>query len=266
VAFDADNGTDNATIYTYRLAGGNIIQPLTGEGNNRFPVWASDTRITFQSDRKGGALAVWWQAIDGSPAVRLTTPDPGTSHAPESWSGDTLLYSVTKGSDVSLWTRTVSDETPRRFDAVPSSAPMNAVFSPDGQWVAYSSTRQAQMTLYVQAFPTGPTHEFRGNASDTPKHPRWSRDGQHLCYDPRAAGFECARIRTTIPGFENPLSIPKKLALSPPGARANYDIAGDGRFVGFITPGQRQFARSRDDLIHVVLNWLEELKARVPRR
>jgi serine/threonine protein kinase/Tol biopolymer transport system component len=265
VAFGSDDGKEDATIYTYKLAGGSVIQRLTVEGINRFPVWASDTRIAFQSDR-GGEKAVWWQSLDRSPAVRLTTPERGTSHAPESWFGDTLLYSETKGSDVSLWTLSLSDPTPRRFDAAPSSALTNAVFSPDGRWVAYSSTRKAQMTLYVQRFPTGPRHQLRANASDTAKHPRWSRDGKELCYDPSAARFECARFTTEAFDIGTPVRVPKKLYLSPPGARTNYDLRRDGSFVGLITAGHREFVRGSDNQIHVVLNWLEELQARVPRR
>jgi Tol biopolymer transport system component len=268
VAFDEDNGRDNAKVYAYRLDGRHRILPMTGEGNNRFPIWASDSRIAFQSDRGDGALAVWSAAADGSEAVRLTTPVPGTTHAPEAWFGDTLLYSVTRGQDVSLWTRTVADPTPKRVDAAPSSAQMNAVFSPDGQWIAYSSTQQAQMTLFIQAFSSGPRHTFRANASDTPKHPRWSRAGQELCYNPSPSSFECARITTDSSdfGFEKPVDIPRKLELSPPGSRANYDIVADGRFVGFIPAGQMEYAPRSHAQIKVVVNWFEELKARLPRR
>ena len=41
---------------------------------------------------------MFWQPADGGTAERLTTPDAGTSHVPESWSpdGEVLLFSATK--------------------------------------------------------------------------------------------------------------------------------------------------------------------------
>jgi hypothetical protein len=44
-----------------------------------------------------------------------------------------------------------------------------------------------------------------------------------------------------------------------PGPR-NFDIMPDGRVIGVIEAGERQSE------MHVVLNWLEELKQRVPAR
>ena len=82
------------------------VRRLTFGGNNRFPIWSGDgLRVAFQSDREGDS-AVWWQPADGGKAERLTTPDRGTSHVPESWSpdGEVLLFSATKDSVSSLWT------------------------------------------------------------------------------------------------------------------------------------------------------------------
>lgn len=60
--------------------------------------WTPDSkRVAYQSDREKD-LAVFWQPVDGGPAERLTKPDPGTSHTPESWSpdGETLLVASPK--------------------------------------------------------------------------------------------------------------------------------------------------------------------------
>lgn len=259
VAFESDDGRE-AVVYVADLSGTTAMQRLTSEGNNRSPVWASETRIAFQSDRDG-TKAIWWQAL-GTAAEKLTTPEPGTVHAPESWFGDTLLFSVTRGTDVSLWTYSLRDRQIARVDAAPSSALTGATFSPDGRWIAYSSTQGSQMTLYLQGFPSGPRYPLTAKSSDTPKHPRWSRDGKELCYDPNAAGFECLRLATDPFAFSNPVTLPKKLALSPPGTRTNYDITLDGRLVGFVTAGQKEFVRGSPNRIEVVLNWFDELRRR----
>ena len=44
-----------------------------------------------------------------------------------------------------------------------------------------------------------------------------------------------------------------------------YDVMPDGRILGVGTPGQTQPGAGPAQ-IHVVLNWLEELKQRVPTR
>ena len=104
IAFGADDGTE-ANIHIYDLSGATAAQRLTYGGNNRFPIWISNNRVAFQSDREGD-LAIFWQSAVGGPAERLTTPEPGTSHVPESWSPklERFLFSVKKGSDFSLWT------------------------------------------------------------------------------------------------------------------------------------------------------------------
>jgi serine/threonine-protein kinase len=264
-AFQSDDGIESI-IYTYDLSGASAMKRFTSGGNNRFPIWASNKAVAFQSDR-GKDRAVWWQPLDG-PAERLTTAEPGTSHAPESWFGDTLLYSVTKGSEESLWTLSLLDRTNARFGAARSSSSTGAVFSPDGRWVAYSSSERSTVTLYVEPFPsTGQLgHVLTAKVSDTPKHPRWSRDGKELFYNPNAGAFESVRIATEPFAFGNAVTLPRRLLFGPPGSRTSYDITPDGRVLGLITAGQKEHVRGSNNQIQVVLNWFESLKTKVPVR
>jgi hypothetical protein len=48
-----------------------------------------------------------------------------------------------------------------------------------------------------------------------------------------------------------------------PSFQRNYDVMLDGRILGVVPAGQTQSAGSTQQ-IQVVLNWFEELKARVP--
>jgi serine/threonine-protein kinase len=267
IAFVNDDDTE-AIVWIYDLSGTSTIRRLTSGGNNRFPIWTSDsTRVAFQSDRDGD-LAIFWQPIDGGTAERLTKPDPGESHTPESWSpkGDSFLFSITKGADVSLWTFSLQDRKATPFDAVHSSNPTNAVFSPDGKWVAYSSTERGMTTIYVQPFPaTGAKYQLFARGSDSPHHPRWSPDGKELFYDPRVTGFEAVSV-TTRPtfAFGNAVAVPKLFLMAGITFRTPYDITPDGKFVGAITAGQTEYVRSSVDRIQVVLNWTQELKRLVP--
>jgi eukaryotic-like serine/threonine-protein kinase len=275
IAFGTDDGKE-AIIYTYDLSSARPMQRLTFGGNNRFPVWTSDSkRIAFQSDRDGD-LGIFWQSADGKgTAQRLTKPDQGASHAPEWWSptGDRFLFSSTKGSDVSLWTFALQDRKATPFGEVHSSYPTGARFSPDGRWVAYASTERGMtaMTIYVQPFPaTGAKYqlfvkESSNTPANTPHKVAWSPDGNELFYVPRLGGFEAVSV-TTQPtfAFGNAMPVPRPFQPGHPNSRTLYDITPGGKFVGLISVGRTPSGPFTAPQIQVVLNWFEELRARVP--
>ena len=243
------------------------MRRLTFGGNNRLPIWSADgQRIAFQSDRDGDR-AIFWQAADVSGAAeRLTKPDAGTSHVPESWSpgGERFLFSVTKGTDVSLWTFSLRDRKATPFGDVHSSTPTGAVFSPDGRWVAYASTVEGRTTtIFVQPFPaTGAKYQVPMSGAGNQHQPLWSRDGKELFYNPRPGGFEVVSV-TTSPTFVfgNPVAIRRPFPAAGPTLPRAYDITPDGRFVAAVAAGPDATLTPR---IEMVLNWFEELKQRVP--
>ena len=226
IAFGTDDGKE-AIIYHYDLSGTSAMRRVTFGGNNRFPIWSRDgKRVAFQSDREGD-LAIFSQSADGTGiAERLTKPEQGESHAPESWSpkADRLLFSVTKGSDMSLWAFSLQDKSVTPFDAVHSSNPIGAVFSPDGRWVAYTSTERGTTTIYVQPFPaTGAKYQLFAKGADSPHEVVWSPDGKELFYNPRAGEFEAVSVATEPTfAFGNPVAVPRPFRLSPPAARRAY--------------------------------------------
>ncbi len=254
------------------LAGTSAIQRLTFGGNNRLPIWSSDSRrVTFQSDREGD-LGIFWQLADGTgPVERLTKPNPGESHEPESWSpmpNPVLLFSVRKGPDISLWMLSLPDRKIVPFGGVQStSSPTGAVFSPDGRWVAYTSSQGSKTTVYVQPFPaTGAKYELLARGADGPHEVTWSADGKEIFYNPRPGGFEAVSVVTKPTfAFGNPVPVPRGITLGPPAARRAYDVTPSGKFLGIATAGGATAGQSASQRINVVLNWFEELRQRVPR-
>jgi Tol biopolymer transport system component len=240
------------------------VRRLTFGGNNRLPIWSGDgNRVAFQSDREGDR-AIFWQSVGGGTAERLTKPEAGTSHVAESWSpkGDVFLFSITKEAETSLWTFSIRDRKASRFgDVTSTGVPTNAVFSPDGRWVAYQvgQTGTGEATTYVQPYPpTGDKREIaRGG------RPMWSRNGQELFFVPAPSQFMAVSVRTgpTL-GFSAPVSIPRRFGLAPPASPRPFDILPDGRLVAVDAANQPGDQRSAQ--IQVVLNWFEELKAKVP--
>jgi Tol biopolymer transport system component len=263
LALETTDGKE-AAISLYELSGRSSVRRLTFGGNNRLPIWAPDSRhVAFQSDRDG-APGIFWQPVDGGAAERLTTADPGTWHVPESWSqrGDVFLFGVVKGSQTSLWTFSVRDRKGSPFgDVVSMEFPTDAVFSPDGRWVAYQSGEagSGEATTYVQPYPpTGAKFQIgRGG------RPVWSPDGKQLFFIPAPSQFMAVSV-TTEPtfAFTQPVAVSRRFGLAPPASPRPYDILPDGRIVAVAPAGQSGGPGATE--IRVVVNWFEELKAKVP--
>ena len=92
----------------------------------------------------------------------------------------------------------------------------------------------------------------------------WSSEGKELFYVPKIFGFEAVSVATQPTfAFGNAVAVPRPFLVDPPNARTLYDIAPGGRFVGLISPAQID-VRAMTTQIHVIVNWFEELRARVP--
>jgi serine/threonine-protein kinase len=270
VAVGIDDG-NNANIWIYELSGANSMRQLTFGSKNRFPIWSADSeRIAFQSDREGDS-GIFWQRVDGTgTAERLTKPDEGTEHAPESWSPDgrQFLFSVSKGSNLSLWTFSLPDKKAAAFGDVQAIFLIAAAFSPNGRWVAYSpGSSPSDRSVFVQPFPaTGAIYRVAGGI-----YPLWSPDGRELFFLSSQTPLQVARV-TLEPSFEsgNPQPVPAGAGLpfAPiPFRERQYDITPDGkRFIGVVPAGESPGGTAGASQIQVVLNWLEELKQRVPAR
>ena len=268
IVVETDDGKD-AVVRVYDLVRGGALQRITFAGRNRFPIWTADSRrVTFQSDRDGDH-GILWQVADGSSnAERLTTAAAGERHIPESWhpGGEVLFFSVAKDAESTLWTYSVRDKRTTQFGGVRSPMPTDAIFAPDGKWVAYTSGPFTTATIYVQPFPaTGARYELPRTSSGAPHHPVWTSD-KTLIVNQRAGTLDVVAV-TTAPSFSfgDSVSSPRKFQTGPPNVRRTFDATPDGRLVGLFQAGDLD-SPSATRQFTVVLNWLDELKARVPGR
>ena len=280
LAFGTEEGSE-AIVWIYELSGASSMRRLTVGGRNRYPIWSADgERVAFQSDREGD-LGIFWQRADGTgPAERLTRAEPGTSHFPESWSpqGDRFLFSVFRasgGSPVSLWTFSLQDKKAEPFGGVQFSAANlpRSVFSPDGRWVAYMSDETGTTAVYVQPFPaTGAKYPIsKGRAFS----PMWLPNGKGIVFvdsaNPSTGGLAVVSVATQPTfTFGNPVVVPSGRlqtgVLSAPIAPRPFDMAPDGAIIGTVESEQTSSGALAAPRIEVVLNWFEELKARVPAK
>ena len=91
----------------------------------------------------------------------------------------------------------------------------------------------------------------------------WSRDGKELFFVPAPSQFMVVTVQSgPVFAFTPPAPVLRRFGLAPPLSPRPYDILPDGRFVAVdaINPAGDQ----RSAQVHVVLNWFEELKAKLP--
>src|SRR5262249_22558653 len=134
-------------------------------------------------------------------------------------------------------------------------------FSPDGHWMAYDSDESGHVEVYVQSFPDPNVKRWKVSSAEG-SEPMWTRGGRELVYrkgDTVMAGStDLQNARSGVPNalFAGPY--PDNPGWTRP---RSYDVSRDGeRFLMTKLPsGQRRPS------IVVVLNWFDELRAKVPR-
>ena len=251
-------------IWAYDLARGTLTR-LTFEGNaNYIPIWTPDgKRVIFQSYRAGTARNLFWQLADGSGGLERLTVSEYTN-TPFSFSPDGRLLafveSEAQAQAPAIWVLRLDDRKAEpflktRFD---ETGPQ---FSPDGRWLAYVSNESGRFEVYVQPYP-GPGGKSQ-ISTEGGRQALWNPNGRELFY--REGSKMMAVDVTTEPVFS--AGKPKMLFDGPylmTGAQyPNYDVAPDGQRFLMLKPVEEAQAAAQ---INVVLNWLEELKQRVPVR
>jgi serine/threonine-protein kinase len=267
VAYDIDDGKE-AGVWVYDMVRNTSPRRLTFRGANRFPIWSGDGRfVLFQSDREGD-LAIYWQRADGTgTAERLTKPERGVAHIPESWSPRSDLFSfsaVRDKEEASLWVFSMKAKTASRFGDARSVAPFNSAFSPDGRWLAYTLRGQGA-NIYVEPVPpTGAKYQI---TTTNGHHPVWLPDGKGLSFRvsnnnqvvvavDATAGFSFGNAQPALPG-----GLPGIVTTG----SGSYDITRDGAAFLAVAPSSGAQAAAVDaQEIDIVVNWFEELKRLVP--
>jgi hypothetical protein len=103
-----------------------------------------------------------------------------------------------------------------------------------------------------------------------PRRDAWSPDGAELLFALGGLGTLLNAVRiTTQPSFTvgEAIPVPRPFQSGVPTSERPFDISRDGQhFLGLIDAAQTQSGAPAALQIQVVLNWFEELKARVPSK
>jgi Tol biopolymer transport system component len=240
------------------------------KGEDAFPVWTPDgKRIAFHTHQKDARGSVYWKAADGTGKDEALGSFPGLEIYPSSWSGDgkTLFVRAGYALGTDLDIGRLSIEGDRKYKPLlkEAYAKVQPRISPNGRWIAYTSFESGQAQIFVRPYPELDKGKWQVsmNGGDSPL---WSRDGRELFYRSGDAVF--AVPVKTEPAFS--FETAKVLFQGKYFADwigETWDVSPDGkRFLMMkeaAATGKQAIAEA-PRRINIVLNWLEELKQRVP--
>jgi serine/threonine-protein kinase len=244
------------------------LRRLTAGPRDRGATWTADSRFVlfFAETPESG---IYRQIADGSaPAERVTVGSailaPEAAHP----DGKTIVFSQGV-AESDLWS--VSAGSAPHALVVRPGFQRFAAFSPDGRSLAYTSRQEGRTDIFVEPFPPNGALQRLSTGGGT--GPRWSPTGTDIFYQVNAGldTFGSGKlmripVRTT-PTFA-PTGTPVEVRISPivTAVFANFDITRDGKHVLVVMPARGALAQSRPTAqqIRVVVNWLDELKAKVP--
>ena len=226
---------------------------LSYGGDDSDASWTPDgNRVVWESSRTGTYSFFWRAADNSSPEELLIQQSEAAMHFPSfTPDGSHLVYtSVDKTPDI--WMIEVATKKARPLIATEFMEGQTSV-SPDGRWLAYASNESGRGEVYVTSFPK-PGARWQVSI-DGGERPQWMPDGKEIV-------FRNDTKWLVVPIETGSRPRPGKPRLMFEGDYTDdYDIARDGR-IAAIRNGPKATAAQ----LHVILNWGEELKRRVPTR
>jgi eukaryotic-like serine/threonine-protein kinase len=248
-------------VWVYDLARRSGL-PLAIDGHSMSPAWTADgQRVTYGASSStavaGGDL--YWRPADASADAQRLLARDFWQH-PQSWSrdGQTLIFVTdhrTDGADI--WMMRSGGDSQALIATRASE--MAARLSPDQRWLAYSSDESGRQEVYVRPFPDvnrrkWPVSTGGGN------WPVWAPNGRELYYI-NGTTVMAVSVETDDAMFK--AGSPETLFTGPfeTGSSA-FDISPDGTYFVMVEADPD----ARPTHIHVVANWIEELKRLLPVR
>jgi serine/threonine-protein kinase len=233
------------------------------------PIWTPDGRRIVFASARAGAFNLFAQAADGSGVVERLTggADPHAGFVAPDGSGivGSIIAPRTNGDIV--WFPLGAD----RSKVVPLVQTMaieyNPDVSPNGRFLAYQSNESGREEIYVRPFPGVNDGRWQVSTGGGTR-PVWARNGRELFYVDLANMLTAVPVETSGSTFTAGNSAklfepPYEASLTAP---RDYDVSPDGQRFLMIKENVGRDENPRRSGLVVVLNWLEELKQRVPTK
>jgi hypothetical protein len=232
------------------------LTPITDQ-NDWFGTFTCDgRRLLFSRQLSPGEVGIFSLPIERSREIQpQTRAVKGAVQKASSFGcpGDTFLFNHIVGdTEGDIWQQELDKPETARLVVAGAKKQIEGSFSPDRHWIAYTSDSSGRNEIYVEGYPTGPTTMV---STDGGTEPVWHPRGGELFYqfagtvfsvhvaNGRRVGRPSIVLRTGREGLWN----------------RPWDIAPDGdRFL------VAQLVRQ--PYINVVVNWFEELTAKLTTR
>ena len=258
-------------IWTYDFDRHRLVRAtFDGHSLPRSVVWSRDgRRLIYASRAEGQSAELLTVAADGSgqPAPLPSAPNPGVQRlrvaVPGSVSpdGKFLIGTVSGEARPGVFRLALDTAHASTFEPLLDvrMVERDPQFAPNGRWIAYQSNRSGRREVWVAPHPN-PGRRWRQVSIDGGAQPRWSAIGRELFY--RGRNSMMAVAIDTATSFQS--GTPALLFEG--NYHDDYDVAPDGTRFLMIKPDPSA-ARSNSDSdreLHIVVNWFEELRRRVP--
>ncbi len=245
---------------------------IVGDAGGAYPVWTPDgERVAYESNRN-----LYWKASNntGTPELLAEAPESEGSRIPSPYfftpDGTALvLRQGNPGTEDNLYMISIEEPADPVWHLTGDFDERNAELSPDGRWMAYQSDESGEDQIYVRPFPQVEDDQVQVS-NNGGSRPLWAREGRELFYVQPGPSRQLISVSLETGDTDRAFVFGDREAILDwpyfTIARGRtYDVSPDGQRFLVLTPaaGDGEGDAPQPE-IHVVLNWFEELKARVP--
>ena len=273
----------DSDIWIADLARQTLTRLTDAPGADTYPVWTPDSQRIIYASARAGKGNLFWQAADNTGPVERLTTSPNLQ-LPTAISPDgtrVILRESVPPADPELRMLRLHGSSERPdIIAAPTvgtgfrqserlaHAPLNGIngeVSPDGHWLAYQSNESGQNQISVRPFPNVDGGHWAISTSGGTR-PVWARNGEELFYLDGNNAMMAASVHTTLTfRVDGPTKLFDGSYYANEDGRT-YDVSADGQRFLMIKPIATGDQTATLPTMVVVLNWFEELKARVPTK
>ena len=273
IALDLRDQTNDMWIWD--IARETLTSLNRDPGQDMSPLWTPDgKRIIWTSSRGGGSPNLFAQAADGSGrAERLTTHPTVQFPISITPDGGTVLGYTSGGGNRDLFRVSIASPGQKGEPLLAGpSAEYGPEISPDGKWLAYHSDESGEFQVYVRPFPNVESGRVQVSTAGGSRA-AWSRTGSELFYLDQDGLLTAVTVQTTggifsagVPATVLNTRYHGGATLGGFDLRA-FDVSPDGQ--RFLMIKEVASLKPTDESLPsmvLVMNWFEELKARLPGR
>ena len=260
------------------LASGTLQQLTFGASEDGFPIWSADGRtIIFTSNRKDGWNLFSLPADGSRDVVQLTNGGDGHFANSAAKGGREILgANFSTSLDVVRFAATGSATSDPPNDAAMPFAiaallvktpamEYDAILSPDERFFAYQSNESGRSEVYVKPLP--PTGAVRWQISTSGgSSPLWAPNGRELYYRDSSNAVIAVSYTASAATFRSGTSTRLFGSYAAPSDMFNYGISPDGQRFLMLKDSSIGDPNAVTAHIVVVLDWLQDLKAKVPTK